>query len=160
MFDFPAKPRRFDASIILRRKEFLIESRGVEGVRRPFPVSRRDVTWITVDAPTLPYGCLLAASLAGQIGIWESGDGNERCRRTAHGHRLMKAREAMMRLLVNLDEPTPETLAAVIARSQIVVQSQIRSAPPLPPGFDATDVAILDWIVAEGHRLGRGLVQM
>jgi len=54
---------------------------------------------------------------------------------------------------------TVETLAAVIARSQIVVESP-NSAMPLPDCFDATDIAVLDWIVAEGRRLGRGLVQM
>ncbi len=51
------------------------------------------------------------------------------------------------------------TLAAVIARSQIVVAD--RSAPRrLPAGFDDVDVAILDWIVAESRRAGNGLVRM
>jgi hypothetical protein len=55
------------------------------------------------------------------------------------------------------------TLAAAIARSQIVV-----SAPPAPParrvrlpdGFDEIDLAILDWIAAEGRRTARRLVRM
>ena len=45
-------------------------------------------------------------------------------------------------------------LVAVIAHSQIVVAA---SAKRLPDGFDALDVAILEWIAAEGHRLGRRL---
>jgi hypothetical protein len=50
-----------------------------------------------------------------------------------------------------------ETLAAVIAHSQIVV-----AAPrvPLPAGFDEVDIAILDWIVAETHYAGRSYVRM
>jgi hypothetical protein len=64
------------------------------------------------------------------------------------------------------DAFTLETLAAVIAHSQIVLESSVvaesaaKPAPHLPAGFDATDVAVLDWIVAEGRRLGRGIVQM
>ena len=47
-----------------------------------------------------------------------------------------------------------ETLAMVIARSQIVVaDSALRQ--PLPAGFDEVDVIILDWIAAEGRRAGR-----
>lgn len=50
-----------------------------------------------------------------------------------------------------------ETLTAVIARSQIVA-----ARPPcqrLPAGFDDVDIAILNWIAAEGRR-ARSLVQM
>jgi hypothetical protein len=65
-----------------------------------------------------------------------------------------------MKFFVDLDELTLEMLAAIIARSQIVVESNARPAPHLPEGFDATDVAVLDWIVAEGRRLGRGIVHM
>ena len=52
-----------------------------------------------------------------------------------------------------------ETLAAVIAHSQIVVAEQ---APRrrLPAGFDDVDVAILDWIAAEGRRAGRRLIRI
>jgi len=52
-----------------------------------------------------------------------------------------------------------ETLAAVIARSQIVVADRTRSQR-LPAGFDHIDVAILDWIASEGRRAGRSLVRM
>jgi hypothetical protein len=50
-----------------------------------------------------------------------------------------------------------DTLSAVIARSQIVA-----ARPPcrrLPAGFDEVDIAILNWIAAEGRR-ARSLVQM
>lgn len=55
------------------------------------------------------------------------------------------------------DRLTLELLAAAIARSPIVV-AQPRAR--LPDGFEEVDVAILDWIVAEGRRLGRGFVLM
>jgi len=52
-----------------------------------------------------------------------------------------------------------ETLAAVIARSQIMVATPC--APRhLPAGFDEVDVAILDWIAAEGRRSGRRFARM
>ena len=49
------------------------------------------------------------------------------------------------------------TLAAVIAHSQIVVSAGGRPALELPPGFDETDISILDWIAAHGRGLGRNL---
>jgi hypothetical protein len=66
----------------------------------------------------------------------------------------------MMQLPTDHIGPNLETLTAVIARSQIVVSAPAAPARRLPAGFDDTDVAVLDWIVAEGRRLGRGLVQM
>jgi hypothetical protein len=51
-----------------------------------------------------------------------------------------------------------ETLAAVIARSQIVVAGRT-PCRRLPAGFDEVDVAILDWIAAEGRR-ARSLFHM
>jgi hypothetical protein len=63
-----------------------------------------------------------------------------------------------MKLGNDLDYPTVETLAAVIAHSQIVMAQPQRSAPRLPAGFDDVDVAVLDWIAAEGRRLGRNLL--
>jgi hypothetical protein len=65
-----------------------------------------------------------------------------------------------MKLFADFNELTVETLVAIIARSPIVVESPIKAAPCLPAGFDAADIAVLDWIVAEGRRLGRGIVQM
>jgi len=65
-----------------------------------------------------------------------------------------------MKLSMDQDLFSLETLTDVIALSQIIVENAAARAVLLPTGFDATDVAILDWIVAEGRRVGRGLVQM
>jgi hypothetical protein len=54
-----------------------------------------------------------------------------------------------------LDRPDLETLAAVIAHSQIVVAAPVRH---LPAGFDEADVAILDWIITESRHLSRSYV--
>jgi hypothetical protein len=48
------------------------------------------------------------------------------------------------------DYPTVEMLAAVIAHSQIVVSQPRRPMTSLPGGFAERDVAVLDWIAAEG----------
>ncbi len=71
-----------------------------------------------------------------------------------------KAREAMMKLSMDYGLLTLATLTEVIGYSQIVVAHPADLAKSLPAGFDATDLAILDWIVAEGRRVSRGLVQM
>jgi len=60
-----------------------------------------------------------------------------------------------MKLGNDLHYPTVETLAAVIGRSQIIMAQPRRPAPRLPAGFDDVDIAMLDWIAAEGRRLGR-----
>lgn len=54
------------------------------------------------------------------------------------------------------DELYPDlaTLAAVIAHSQIIVAT-LSVRLRLPAGYDATDVAILEWIASEGRRAGR-----
>lgn len=62
------------------------------------------------------------------------------------------------------------TIVAVIAHSQIVVQI-LAAAPaahrypfadprPLPPGFGDVDVAVLEWIAAEGRRAGRAIARL
>jgi hypothetical protein len=52
--------------------------------------------------------------------------------------------------------PGLATLVAVIAASPIVVAGASTATVPtqrdVPAGFDAVDIAILDWIVAEGRR--------
>ena len=53
------------------------------------------------------------------------------------------------------DYSTIEALATVLAHSQIVVAQPQRPMPSLPAGFDDSDIAVLDWIAAEGRRLGR-----
>jgi hypothetical protein len=60
-------------------------------------------------------------------------------------------------MTTTMQRPDVSMIAALIGRSRIVVT---RSASPqgLPAGFEDVDVAILDWIAAEGRRLGRILV--
>ena len=55
--------------------------------------------------------------------------------------------------------PDIATLAAAIARSPIFVpQAAVRRR--LPDGFEDVDVAILDWIAAEGRRVSRRLIRI
>ena len=56
--------------------------------------------------------------------------------------------------------PDLATLSAVIANSEIYAPAPAGNSRPLPPGFDATDRAILEWIAAEGRRSGRRLAAM
>ncbi len=68
-----------------------------------------------------------------------------------------------MKLLRDQDGIALETLVAVIAHSQIVLAQPAGFAARsvrLPPGFDEVDLAILDWIAAEGRRVGRSFVWM
>ncbi len=57
-----------------------------------------------------------------------------------------------------------ERLVALIAASPIVVTGDSTATATLqhdvPAGFDAVDIAILDWIAAEGRRAGRRLLPM
>ena len=46
----------------------------------------------------------------------------------------------------------------LLAQRQIVVV-QPRPMPSLPAGFDDSDIAVLDWIAAEGRRLGRSILR-
>jgi hypothetical protein len=50
--------------------------------------------------------------------------------------------------------PDLGTLAAVIARSPIIVERATAHCR-LPAGFEAVDVAILGWIAAEARRLNQ-----
>jgi hypothetical protein len=64
------------------------------------------------------------------------------------------------------------SLVAVIARSQIVVALSAWAAPTLwanaaksakstlPVGYEDADIAVLEWIAAEGRRAGRNLTLM
>jgi hypothetical protein len=52
-----------------------------------------------------------------------------------------------------------ETLAAVIARSQIVVTQAVARCR-LPAGFEAVDAAILRWIAEEARCVSRRLVRL
>ncbi len=62
-----------------------------------------------------------------------------------------------MKFSMGQDRIDLEALAAAIARSPIVVAQPVAH---LPAGFEEIDVAILDWITAEGRRLGRGFPLM
>jgi hypothetical protein len=53
--------------------------------------------------------------------------------------------------------PDIATLAAMISHSQIVVPEPPRYLDGFPGGYEEVDIAILDWIAAEGRRVGRGL---
>jgi hypothetical protein len=59
-----------------------------------------------------------------------------------------------------MDRPDLDTLTAVIARSPIVVSEPPSCVARLPAGFGEVDVAILQWIAAEGRRIGRGYFVM
>ena len=50
-----------------------------------------------------------------------------------------------------------EILATVVAHSQIAVARPAKPAPHFPAGFDEVDISILDWIAAEGRRVGSTL---
>jgi hypothetical protein len=56
-----------------------------------------------------------------------------------------------------------ETLVDAIARSQIVIARVLARSVArrrLPAGFEAVDVAILDWIAAEGRRASRSFLRL
>jgi len=67
---------------------------------------------------------------------------------------------------VNIGAEFPDlgTLLAVIAHSQIVVLEADREPlwrhRPFPAGFDDVDVAVLEWIAAEGRRVGRAVARL
>ncbi len=65
-----------------------------------------------------------------------------------------------MRLAMDQDRPTLQSLTVAIVQSPIVVDLPAKPALRLPAGFDAVDAAVLDWIAAEGRRLGRSFVRM
>lgn len=56
--------------------------------------------------------------------------------------------------------PGLDTLRAFIAHSQILLPERARGKPRLPAGFDEVDIAILDWIAAQGRRASRSLARM
>jgi len=57
-----------------------------------------------------------------------------------------------MKLAMDRGLVTVETLTVTIGRSPIVIA---RPALALPAGFEDVDIAVLNWIVAEGRRAGR-----
>jgi len=65
-----------------------------------------------------------------------------------------------MKTAAYYDQSDVERLTAVIARSPIVVAACFDGAKRLPDGFDQVDIAILDWIAAEGRRAGHTYLRM
>jgi len=62
-----------------------------------------------------------------------------------------------MRCLTDQDWPTFRQLVALIRCSPIALPKPVSG---LPENFDHVDIAILDWIAAEGRRIGRDVVLM
>jgi hypothetical protein len=58
-----------------------------------------------------------------------------------------------MQIRVRGDRSLLEAILAIIGRSPIAAT---RPTADLPAGYTEVDVAILDWIAAEGRRIGRG----
>jgi hypothetical protein len=57
-----------------------------------------------------------------------------------------------MKILTGRDRSLLETILALIGRSPIAFAKPIAD---LPDGFTDVDVAVLDWIAAEGRRISR-----
>jgi len=72
---------------------------------------------------------------------------------------LASGPEAIKAMLVTY-YPDVATLAATIAHSEIVVPQRSRYLECFPVGYEEIDVAVLDWIAAEGRRVGRGIALM
>jgi hypothetical protein len=62
-----------------------------------------------------------------------------------------------MQILLRGDHSLLQAILAMIGRSPIAVA---RRAVDLPRGFTEADVAVLDWIAAEGRRIGRGYTRL
>ena len=69
-------------------------------------------------------------------------------------------REAKMKSFQEHNCPDLATLAAVIGHSPIIVALPTARRACLPAAFDERDIAILEWIAAEGRRIGRGYALM
>ncbi len=63
-----------------------------------------------------------------------------------------------MKILMGGELSLLETILALIGRSTIVMANPVAAEPNahLPAGFTVDDIAVLDWIAAEGRRIGRG----
>jgi hypothetical protein len=77
----------------------------------------------------------------------------------ANGRGLPSGVEASVAIDMNERRPNLDTLAMVIARSQIVwPRPAVRRR--FPAGFEKADIAILDWIAGERRRAGYSLMRM
>lgn len=64
---------------------------------------------------------------------------------------------------IGTEFPDLDTLVAVIAHSQIVVETdcpRVANRLPLPAGFGDVDVAVLEWIAAEGRHFRRAIARL
>jgi hypothetical protein len=99
---------------------------------------------------TIGTHALVQTILCGKISAGFAGDpkrGSMLRRSMAQADRPMK---------LGSGYPAIETLAAVIAHSQIVVAQPHSPMPALPAGFEDLDIAVPDWIAVEGRRPDRG----
>jgi hypothetical protein len=62
-----------------------------------------------------------------------------------------------VQILVSRDHSLLEAILALVGRSQINVAKQVLI---LPAGFTEVDAAVLEWIAAEGRRIGRGYARL
>jgi hypothetical protein len=62
-----------------------------------------------------------------------------------------------MQILICRGSSLLQAILAMIGRSPIALA---RPAADLPDGFTERDVAVLDWIAAEGRRIGRGYTRL
>jgi len=62
-----------------------------------------------------------------------------------------------MQIRVDGDRSLLELIPAMIGRSPIAVA---KSTANLPAGFTEVDASVLDWIAAEGRRIGRGYTRL
>ena len=66
-----------------------------------------------------------------------------------------KCAGALMKLSRDQNGLAFEILVTMVAHSQIVVAQPAKPTPDFPAGFDEVDISILEWIAAEGRRVGR-----
>jgi hypothetical protein len=87
-------------------------------------------------------------------------DDQRSMRRARPQQALLPSGREVTNVTSGTNHPDLGTLTAIIARSQILIAAERSELRRLPAGFDHVDVAILDWIAAEGRRAGRWLVRM
>jgi hypothetical protein len=62
-----------------------------------------------------------------------------------------------MQIVVRRDRSLLQAILAMISRSPIAFGQPVAD---LPDNFTEVDVAVLDWIAAEGRRIGRGYTRL
>lgn len=62
-----------------------------------------------------------------------------------------------MQIRIRGERSLLQAILAMIGRSPIAIA---RPVADLPDSFTAVDVAVLDWIAAEGRRIGRGYTRL